>query len=46
MATVISDNQCEVCGKTAKVAINDKDWKLHYSCFNHVKELWEEIGKP
>ena len=44
----ISDNKCEIigCGEPSKVAINDKEMKLHFSCLIHINELWEKIGKP
>lgn len=46
MSFQIKDNVCEICGEPASVAMNDKKNQLHYSCFNHVKDLWEKLGKP
>ena len=37
---------CEICKQQAYVAMNDKEMKLHYSCFNHINELWDKLGKP
>jgi len=42
----ISSNKCEMCGKKAKVAMNDKDMVLHYCCENHALQLWDKLGKP
>jgi len=42
----ISDNKCEICGEVAKVAMNDKDMVLHFSCFKHPLQLWDKLGKP
>ncbi len=42
----IASNKCEICNKQAKVATNDKDMVLHYSCDIHITELWDKIGKP
>ena len=44
----IKDNKCEICGEPAKVALNDKQMELHFSCLktNHINELWAKLGKP
>jgi hypothetical protein len=42
----IQDNKCEICGEPAKVALNDKQMDLHFSCLIHINELWAKLGKP
>ena len=42
----IPDNKCEICDEQAKVALNDIEMNLHFSCLKHVYELWAKIGKP
>jgi hypothetical protein len=46
MTFEINKHRCEICKKKAKMAINDKDMRLHYCCENHINELWDKIGKP
>jgi len=53
----ITDNKCEVCTdifgtdknypvRQAKVALNDRNMDLHFSCLVHIDELWAKLDKP
>ena len=46
MTFEIDKHKCELCKEQAKVAMNDKDNRLHYSCEKHVVKLWDKLGKP
>lgn len=40
---------CEICKiNQGRVAMNDEteSKSLHFSCFNHVTDLWDKLGKP
>jgi hypothetical protein len=40
----IKNNLCEICGQEARVAINDSDMNLHYSCLLHIDELYHKLN--
>jgi hypothetical protein len=42
----IRNNHCEICQNQSYVCMTDNAHKLHYSCLNHVTELWDKLGKP
>ena len=57
MTFEINKHDCEICTdihnkdkdkpiQKAKVAMNGKDYSLHYCCEKHALELWDKLGKP
>ena len=38
---------CELCDQPAKIRMEDTNDKIHhFSCIDHMSELWKRLGKP
>lgn len=38
----IQNNKCEICGQQATFGMNDITMVIHYSCFDHINDVYKK----